>query len=252
MVPGRRLDVAGQLTALLGLGGVTYALIDGETQGWTSPVIVGSFVLGISAIVAFITIELHVRQPMLQLAMFRSQTVATVHVVRLMLGFVFFGILFFGSLYFQQVLGYTPLEAGVRWVPMTAAVALAGPFAGRLSAGDRRPPARCDGNGPCVRRHVPVLHRDRHVVIRILLVAHGSDRSRFGLVHLTVDRSRHQQRVERTGGDGLVFDITWPEQTGSVLGIAILGVIVTSRMDAVVRAGVNALSLPGAEKAWCS
>ena len=76
---GRRLDLPGQLTAILARR-LTYALIDGEARGWTSPLIVGSFVLGISAIVAFIMIELHVRQPMLQLQLFRSRTFASADV----------------------------------------------------------------------------------------------------------------------------------------------------------------------------
>ena len=246
-VPGRRLDVAGQLTALLGLGGVTYTLIDGESQGWTSPVIVGSFVLGISAIVAFITIELHVRQPMLQLAMFRSQTVATAHVVRLMLGFAFFGILFFGSLYFQQVLGYTPLEAGVRWVPMTAAVALAGPFAGRLSAVIGARPLVATGMalasvGMFLFSTVTVTSSYGSFWWHMVLIGAGLGLCISPLTAVVINNVSNEQVGMASSS------INAAQQTGSVLGIAILGVIVTSRMDAVVRAGINALSLPGARR----
>jgi Major Facilitator Superfamily len=209
--------------------------------------IVGSFGLPIAAIAAFLVIELQLRQPMLQLSMFRSPTVASAHIVRLLLGFSFSGVLFFGSLYFQQVLRYTPLQAGVRWVPMTAAVAAAGPFAGRLSGVIGARPLVATGMataavGMFLFSTVTVTSSYGSFWWYMVLIGAGLGLSISPLTAVVINSVSNQQVGMASSS------VNAAQQTGSVLGIAILGVVVTNRMDSVVRAGIDHVPLLGAQK----
>jgi EmrB/QacA subfamily drug resistance transporter len=247
-VPGRRVDLAGQATAIIGLGTITYALIDGEARGWTSPLILTSFAIGIAAIAMFVTIELNVPQPMLQLTMFRSRVIASAHVVRILLGFSLFSVLFFGSLYFQEVLGYTPLEAGVRWAPATAALALAGPFAGRLSGVIGPRPLVAAGMaiaavGMLLFSTATVSSSYASLWWHMVLIGAGLGMCLSPLTAVVLNSVPKEQIGMASSS------VNAAQQTGSVLGIAILGVVVTTRMDSAVRAGLAAVPLPSSQKA---
>jgi EmrB/QacA subfamily drug resistance transporter len=133
-LPGRggvRLDVAGALAAALGIGGVTYALIEGPAGGWP-PSAVAAAVVGVAALLAFIPLERRA-DPMLPLSLFRSRTFTAANLLTLAvyagLGSAFFLLM----LTLQQAIGYSPLEAGAALVPITVLLLVLSPSAGRLS-----------------------------------------------------------------------------------------------------------------------
>jgi EmrB/QacA subfamily drug resistance transporter len=128
-----RLDLIGLALVSAGLLGVVLGLVRGNAEGWTSPTIVTSFVVGGALLVAFVLWELRTPQPMLPMRLFRLRTFAVSNSISLLFSFGMFGSIFLLSQYLQIVGGYSPLEAGVRTLPWTAMPLLVAPIAGPLS-----------------------------------------------------------------------------------------------------------------------
>jgi EmrB/QacA subfamily drug resistance transporter len=128
-----RLDVPGLVTSALGLFALTYGLIEANTYGWGSGRIVGSFVLAAVALAAFVVLERHQRAPMLDLSLFRNSTYAGANLAMLLIALSMFGVFFFVSLYMQNVLGYSAVQAGAAFLPMTILIILVAPVAGKAS-----------------------------------------------------------------------------------------------------------------------
>jgi EmrB/QacA subfamily drug resistance transporter len=127
------LDLPGLATSALGLFALTYGLIEANEYGWTSARIAGSFIVASLALLAFVRIEQRRRAPMLDLSLFRSGTYAGANLAMLLVALSMFGVFFFVSLYMQNVLGYSAVEAGAAFLPMTLVIILAAPAAGKLS-----------------------------------------------------------------------------------------------------------------------
>ena len=137
--PGsRRLDIPGLATSAITLFALTYALIEGHTKGWTSAQILGSFAVCSLAAIAFGVIEARSEHPMVQISLFRSRVFSGGTLVMMMWAFGIFGIYFFTSLYLQGILGFSPVKAGLAFVPMALFVAIfagvSGPVTARISA----------------------------------------------------------------------------------------------------------------------
>jgi EmrB/QacA subfamily drug resistance transporter len=129
----QRLDLPGLATSAIGLFALTYALIEANTQGWTSGRIVGAFAVAALSLAAFVVLELRQRVPMLDLSLFRSGTFTGANTVVLLVALAMFGIFFFLSLYMQNILGYSAVQAGAAFLPMTLLIVLLAPIAGRIS-----------------------------------------------------------------------------------------------------------------------
>jgi EmrB/QacA subfamily drug resistance transporter len=129
----QRPDVPGLVTSGVGLFALTYAFIESNQYGWGSARIVGAFVVAAVALVAFALLELKQRLPMLDLSLFRNRTFAGANTAMLFVGLAMFGTFFYVSLYMQNVLGYSPVQAGASFLPMTLLIIVAAPQAGRLS-----------------------------------------------------------------------------------------------------------------------
>src|SRR5206468_4102311 len=83
--------------------------------------------------VAFVLLEQHQRLPMLDLSLFKNPTFSSANAVMFLIGLAMFGTFFFVSLYVQNVLRYSPIQAGATFLPMTLMIILVAPFAGRIS-----------------------------------------------------------------------------------------------------------------------
>ncbi len=126
------VDWAGLVTFSLALFGLIFGLIRGNPDGWGSPVIVGA--LGGAAILmlAFVTIEQRVANAMLDLSLFRKPAFTGVSAVAWALSAGMFAMFLYLTLYVQDVLGYSPLEAGVRFLPLTLLAFVVSPIAARM------------------------------------------------------------------------------------------------------------------------
>ncbi len=127
------LDLPGLATSAIGLFALTYGLIEANTYGWTSARIVGAFVLAVVALASFVVIERRRRDPMLPLELFRNGTYTGSNLVVLLVALAMFGVFFFVSLYMQNILGYSAVQAGAAFLPMTLLIILVAPIAGRTS-----------------------------------------------------------------------------------------------------------------------
>jgi EmrB/QacA subfamily drug resistance transporter len=128
-----RLDVPGLLTSAVGLFALTYGLIEANSYGWGSARIVGSFALAVVALGSFVLLELRQRAPMLPLQLFRNLTYTGANLVILLVALAMFGVFFFVSLYMQNILGYSAVQAGAAFLPMTLLIILVAPIAGKTS-----------------------------------------------------------------------------------------------------------------------
>jgi EmrB/QacA subfamily drug resistance transporter len=114
---GVKLDVAGAVTVTSSLMLAVYAIVNGNQEGWTSVQTLG--LLGVSALllVAFLVIEARVDSPLMPLRLFRLRNLATSQVVGILWAAAMFAWFFLAALYMQLVLGYTPLEVGLAFLP---------------------------------------------------------------------------------------------------------------------------------------
>ena len=125
------LDPFGALLSIAALVSLVYGIIEAPQNGWTDPITLGAF--GIAAVlsVVFITWERRAPHPMLRMEFFRNPRFSAASLAIMMLFFVLFGSVFLMTQHLQFVLGYSPLEAGVRILPV-ASLVVAAPLSTRL------------------------------------------------------------------------------------------------------------------------
>ena len=112
-----RLDVAGAVTVTASLMLAVYAIVNGNEQGWTSPRTLGLLGVAAAGLVLFLFIESRVEAPLMPLGLFRVRSVAVANVVGILWSAAMFAMFFLSALYLQLVLGYSPLEVGLAFLP---------------------------------------------------------------------------------------------------------------------------------------
>lgn len=118
--PRRRVpfDWAGQAAAVSAMGGITAGAIEAGAKGFTAPIVIVAFSVGLLAIAAFVTLQARGRHPMLPLDLFRSRVVNSAVVIGFGFMVGFYGLPFLFSLYFQTVRGLTAFQTGLVFLPM--------------------------------------------------------------------------------------------------------------------------------------
>jgi EmrB/QacA subfamily drug resistance transporter len=112
-----RLDVTGALTVTLSLMLAVYAIVNGNQNGWTSAQTLGVLAGAGALLVAFLVVEARVPAPLMPLRLFRSRNLATANVVGVLWAAAMFAWFFLSALYLQLVLGYSPLQVGLAFLP---------------------------------------------------------------------------------------------------------------------------------------
>jgi EmrB/QacA subfamily drug resistance transporter len=130
---GREVDYAGVASLTAGLTALILALIEGNAWGWTSPTIIGLLGGSVLMLAAFVAIERRVASPMVEFPLFASRNFVGSNLIALVVTFAMMSQFFFLALYMQNILGYSPLEAGVRFLPATLMIVAFAPLAGRLT-----------------------------------------------------------------------------------------------------------------------
>ncbi|MER8089276.1 MFS transporter [Streptomyces sp. NPDC087532] len=129
-----RFDVPGVVLLALGLLCVVFGVVKGETWGWSSAGTLGSVAAGLLILAAFGRYENRVEHPLLPMRLFRNRALTTGTVITALNFFVMLGLIFFVMLYLQNVRGFTPVEAGVRTLPLSLASLVASPLGAALTA----------------------------------------------------------------------------------------------------------------------
>jgi EmrB/QacA subfamily drug resistance transporter len=127
-----RIDWPGLATFSVALFMLVLALLRGNDEGWDSGLIVGLFAGAAALLTAFVAIERRVREPMLPLHFFRRPAFTGVQLAAFGISGSLFALFLYLTLYLQNYLGYSPIEAGLRYLPITVASFIAAPIAGSL------------------------------------------------------------------------------------------------------------------------
>ena len=114
----RQVDVLGAITSTLGLVALVYALAQGDQVGWGSAQTLLLFAGAIALLVTFVSIEAHVKVPLIRLSIFRLRTLTGANLISLLAQGAFAAMVFIVTLYMQEVLGYAPLTTGIAFLPM--------------------------------------------------------------------------------------------------------------------------------------
>ncbi|MFD1658617.1 MFS transporter [Streptomyces caeni] len=118
----RRFDIAGALTSTTGMASLVYGFIRAAGEGWRDSVTIGSFGAAVVLLLAFAFIETRAKEPITPLRMFADRNRSGTYVIMLSLAAAMFGMFFYIVLFVQNVLGYSPISAGVAFLPVTVAI----------------------------------------------------------------------------------------------------------------------------------
>jgi EmrB/QacA subfamily drug resistance transporter len=243
----RYFDVAGAVTVTAGLSLLVYAVVDAESAGWESGQTIGLLAAAIALLGVFTAIELRSHAPLVPFGIFRRRTLTGANVVGLMVGGSLFAMFFFITLYMQQVLGYSPIKAGLSYLPLSVAIIVSAGVASQLVTKIGFKPVLAVGlvliaGGLVWFSRVSVGGGfTTDILGPSLLAAVGLG---FAFVTTTIAAVSGIEDREQGLASGL---INTSQQIGGALGLAVLATIANSRTDDVVAAaGGNPAALPGA------
>jgi EmrB/QacA subfamily drug resistance transporter len=128
------IDWLGAITFSAALFMLVFALIRGNDEGWSSTLIVSLLIGSFLALVAFVFIELRQEHPLFDLSLFRNRTFVGASIVAFALSSSMFAMFLYITLYIENVLGYTPFQTGLRFLPITLISFVVAPISGRLSS----------------------------------------------------------------------------------------------------------------------
>ena len=236
----RQLDLPGLVTSALSLFALTYALIEGGASGWTAPVILGAFAVAAVAAAAFLAIEARTAHPMVDLSMFRRREFSGGSGTIMIWAFGILGIYFFTSLYLQQSLGFSPVKAGLAFVPMALCVAV---FAGLAPRVEARAGA-----------HRTVAFGMLLMVVGLVLFARLGLQASYtsllpgfmlfgagaGLMNVPLTNAVMQAVPAARAGIASAL-LNASREVAGLLGITVIGAILSTRRAAALRSGADPL-----------
>jgi EmrB/QacA subfamily drug resistance transporter len=250
--PGQ-LDLPGAVTGTLGLLGVVYGLSRAGTEGWTDTWTLASLAAGIAVLVAFGLIESRVEHPLLPFRIFTNRTRASSFVAMFLAPAAMFAMFFFLSQYIQNVMGYSPLKAGVAFLPFTAGIVVGAGLASNLV--NRVNPRFISGVGTLLAAGAlfgfSTLPYDTSFPASEVTGAYVTDLLPYitlmavgmGLTFVPVTLTAvHHLRTEESGiGSGV---LNTAQQIGGALGLAVLSTVATQtftdRGAELAKAGADA------------
>ncbi|MDQ0986303.1 MFS transporter [Streptomyces sp. V2I9] len=128
-----RFDVPGVVLLAVGLLALVFGVVKGETWGWTSGGTLGAIGAGLLVLVVFGWWQTRVASPLLPMRLFRNPALTIGTIITALNFFVLLGVIFFVMIYLQNVRGFTPVEAGVRTLPLSLASVVASPLGAALT-----------------------------------------------------------------------------------------------------------------------
>ncbi|PZR66844.1 MAG: MFS transporter [Solirubrobacterales bacterium] len=240
----KTFDLPGAVTVTAGLALLVYGVVDAVNSGWGST---GTLLrLGAAAVllVAFLVIELRQRQPLMPFSIFRLRTLRGANIVGLLIGMSLFSMFFFISLYLQNVLHYSPIKAGLSYLPLSIGIILSAGGASQLVTRVGFKPPLVAGMlliaGGLLwfsRVHSPGGSYAADVLGPSLLAAVG-----LGLAFVPVTIAAVSGTDPREAGlaSGLINTST---QVGGALGLAILATVANSRTQGLFHSGVHTAAI---------
>jgi EmrB/QacA subfamily drug resistance transporter len=237
----RHFDVAGAVSVTAGLSLLVYSLVNANKAGWGSGETIGLIALAVVLIAGFVAIERRTRAPLVPIpGIFRLRSIRGINVTALLIAMSLFSMFFFISLYMQQVLGYSPLKAGVSYLPLAGGIIVSAGIASGLVTRYGVKPVLVSGlvlvaGGLVWFAQISVGGSYVSDILGpSLLSAFGLG---FAFVPMTVAGVAGVKAHESGLASGL---INTSQQVGGALGLAILAAVSDSRRDSVM-ASVHSL-----------
>jgi EmrB/QacA subfamily drug resistance transporter len=237
----RNFDIAGALSATIGLTLLVLGIVRTDQTGWGSGQTLALIGAGIVLLLGFVLIEgRFARAPLMPLRIYRSRTLSAANIVVLLVGASSFGMWFFVSLYLQQVLGYSPIRAGLAFLPMSLTIAVVSTIVSRAVIRIGAKPLLVAGMVALTvglalfARISPTGNYVGDVLAASLLTAIGIGLS---FVPATISAVAGVAPAEAGLASGLV---NTARLFGGALGLAVLAALATSRSDAQLHAGTTA------------
>jgi EmrB/QacA subfamily drug resistance transporter len=243
----RRFDAVGAVSVTAGLSLLVYAIVDAAEAGWGSSQTIGLLGAAAALIAGFVAIELRSSAPLVPFRIFRLRTLTGANVVGLLVGAALISMFFFITLYLQQVLGYSPIETGLAYLPLAVAIILASGVASGLVTRLGFRPVLVIGMALVTAALVWFSQVSvgggfaADVLGPSLLAGAGLG---FAFVPITIAAVTGVREQESGLASGL---INTSQQLGGALGLAVLATIANSRTDELMAsAGGDRGALPGA------
>lgn len=225
---GTPLDVPGAVLSTIGLSLVVYALIEAPNHGWLSGRTLLVALVGIIALVAFVAHERRIEHPMLDVNLFRIRAFGTSSLILTMVFFALMGTFFSLTQLLQLVWGYTPLEAAVRLLPISAFMVLAAPQSARLA--EKFGKSRIVGIGMTLVAVGIMINSRMGVDADYLLLIVGASIMATGMglaMSPTTDLLMSSVPRKNAGMGSAMNDTT--RELGGSLGVAIFGSLLASK-----------------------
>jgi EmrB/QacA subfamily drug resistance transporter len=118
------VDLGGAVSVTAGLLVLVFGIVKAQEYGWTSARTLGTGALAVALLATFVVIELRSKEPLIRLGIFRVRSLTSANVSMLFVVSGLFAMFYFASLYVQEILGYSPLKAGVAFLPITAGIVI--------------------------------------------------------------------------------------------------------------------------------
>src|SRR4051812_9828615 len=240
----RHFDIAGAVTVTLGLSLLVYSLVNANSAGWASLETLALLGVAFALIAGFVYIERRTRAPLVPFpGIFRLRSIRGINITALLIAMALFSMFFFISLYMQQVLGFSPLETGVAYLPLAGGIIVSAGLAAQLVTRFGVKPVLVAGlvlTAVGLIWFSPISVGGSYVgdvLFPSIISAFGLG---FAFVPMTVAAVAGVEPHEAGLASGL---INTSQQVGGALGLAILAAIADSRRDSLVQAGS---SLPSA------
>jgi EmrB/QacA subfamily drug resistance transporter len=245
---GRRLDPVGQVLGTAGIFGLVYATIEGPLRGWTSPLVLGVYAGSLAALAAFAIIEEHSTAPMVDLRYFRDRVLSGALLTGFAVYFGMFAVLYFLSLWLQGVLGWSATRAGLAIIPAMVVVAAVAPVAGWLTGRSGGAVPLATGLGLSALSMLLFTRYGTHATYGqfwylLPLVGAGLGLTLTPITATVIDRMPAQLA-------GLASGLTnTARELGGVLGVAVLGSVLSQQLRTNLTERLNQLGVAGPERA---
>ena len=229
----RRLDPVGQILVIVGLASVTYAIIEGNQAGWTSPEIIGLFCVSALSFGTLVFYELRRFEPLLEIRFFGSAPFSGASAIAVFAFAALGGFLFLNTLYLQDVRGLSPFHAGLYMLPMAGATLVFSPISGRIvgRSGTRLPLLIASVAliaGSLMLTQISAGTAPVYLFAAYLVFGIG-----FGLINPPITNTAVSGMPPSQAGVAAAVAST-SRQVGSTLGVAIVGAVAGGGLSATI------------------
>jgi EmrB/QacA subfamily drug resistance transporter len=241
--PGRPgFDIAGAVTITAGMSALVYTLLEGASYGWTSATTIGLFAAAAALLAAFAVIESRAAAPLVPRGFVHRRATLVPNILQWLLTVSAFSSFFMLTLYLQQVLRYTPLQAGLGYIPLAAAVVAASVIANKLIPRFGPRPIVVSGlatvgAGLALLGHVPAGGTyTASILPGLVLIGFGAG---FSFVSITTAALAQVQETAAGLASGLLSSAA---QLGGAVGLAVIVAAATTRSTTLLSTGSTAVA----------